>query len=219
MYWTVCNVFCAMNWHEFSPLETVINRQDQLHHNFFSATDVVKINKPRGVKSHMPRIWKDADPSWLNSDYFRKSYRAISISHASSRGVEVFSNLIVSRIWRKLTKTSSFCLTLFTNFWHFFRCLKRHTAVPVIYCGLTHSIFITVRPGYLVNAPCWLFSINREEVPSYNVWWRWSETSCELKYLKIKECGELTVTSFPRNGISYHGSANGKTDSFNYRIC
>ena len=104
-----------MNWHEFSPLETVINRQDQLHHNFFSATDVVKINKPRGVKSHMPRIWKDADPSWLNSDYFRKSYRAISISHASSRGVEVFSNLIVSRIWRKLTKSSSFCLTLFTE--------------------------------------------------------------------------------------------------------
>ena len=63
----------------------------------------------------MPRIWKDADPSWLNSDYFKKSYRAIPISHASSRGVEVFYNLIVSRIWRKLTKTSSFCLTLFTD--------------------------------------------------------------------------------------------------------
>ena len=77
----------------------------------------------------------------------------------------------------------------------------------------SHIIFfITVRPGYLVSGPCWLFSINREEVLLYNVWWRWSETSCEFRYLKIKECGELTVTFFPHNGISYHGSANGKTD-------
>lgn len=34
--------------------------------------DVMKINKLRGVKSYMLRIWKDVDFLWLNLDYFKK---------------------------------------------------------------------------------------------------------------------------------------------------